>query len=345
MKKIRLINILLTCIIGLFYSSCDTWFDFTSEDWDLEPQYISSESISFGESSNSQTLYISNNGGHSQISFSITPSEKWIVPATTSGTINKGEDMSIIINVNRTYLPEGNHSGNLTIYTDDSKWDVPVSAIGINKIEGYPTYINFGSNDDVLSFKLRSLSGTRDIELIPSSDWISVSEKDFSLSEYDATNKENEKTVSVTCKRSLLTEGEYTTSLEGYSGLGAILFSIPISVTIPSQNGLTIAIDNYIFTLSKHLYWEGENVVMELGIKNHKYLKAFELIGSESYALADNNIKYSIRNTTLNLQPNAEGTMKIYIENVDKSVKSFGDIKLSFRDLSENLQFSNIELQ
>ena len=267
------------------------------------------------------------------------------MPATTSGIINKGEDKSIIININRTYLPEGSHSGILNISTDDAKWEVSVSAIGINKIEGYPSYVNFGSNDDILSFNIRSMSGTRNIELVPSSDWISVSEKNFTLPEYDVNNQESNKSITITCKRSLLTEGEHSCSLEGFSGLGATLFSIPISVTIPSQSTTTVAIDNYVFSLAKHLYWEVDNVILELTIKNHKYLKTFELIGSNSFALADDGNKYSIRDASISIQPNDEATMKVTILNVDKGTKKFNNITICIRDLTDVIKFNNVELQ
>lgn len=345
MRNIKSIEILLVIILGLICTSCNSWFDFESKDWELEPQYLSSESISFGEGSEPRTIYIANNGEHSQISFSISSSEKWIVPATTFGTINKGEDKSVIVNINRTYLPEGNHTGVLSISTDDAQWEVSVSAIGINNIEGYPSHINFGSNDDIIAFNIRSMSGTRDVELVPSSDWISVSEKEFTLPEYDVNNQESDKSISVTCKRSLLAEGEHSCILKGMSGLGAELFSIPVSVTIPLQNALTVAIDNCVFSLTKHLYWDADNVILELTIKNHKYLRTFELIGANSFALADDNNKYSINNSSISIQPNAEDTMKVKIVNVDKNVRMFNNITLFIRDLSETIQFNNVELQ
>jgi len=344
MSNFKSIEILLVSILGLICTSCNSWFDFKSEEWDLEPQYLSNESISFGEGSEPRTLYIANNGEHSQISFSISSSEKWIVPATTSGTINRGEDISVIVNIDRTYLPEGENSGVLYVSTDDLKWEVSVSAIGINRIEGYPSYVNFGSNDDVISFNIRSMSGTRDIELVPSSDWISVSDNYFTLPEYDINNQESVKSITVTCKRGLLSEGEHSCSLEGISGLGNKIFSIPISVIIPSQSALTVAIDNYVFSLAKHLYWKTDDVIMELTIKNHKYLKTFELIGANSYALADDGNKYSICNESLSLQPNAEGTMKVTILNVDKGVKNFNNITIFIRDLSDVIKFNNVEL-
>lgn len=342
MNYFRLLLIIFS--IGILTSSCDSWFDFTCERWELEPQYISNESLYFGEESNSQILYISNNGEHSQISFSITVSDKWLVPSTTIGTINKNEDKSININVNRKYLPEGENTGLLSVLIENNLWEIPVTATGANMIEISPQYINFGSNDDVAYVKIRSLSGSRDIEITPSSEWLSVSEKEFRLTEYDSNLSETEKTIGITCKRSLLEEGDYTSSVEVMSGLGAKLFSIPLSVTVPSQDPLTIAIDNYVFTLSKHLYWENNNVVLELKIKNHKYLKTFELMGSDSYALA-NDTKYSINSSYLSIQPNSEKTMRIEIEDVDKSVNTFKQITLAFRDLSKTVVFQNVELQ
>ena len=345
MRNVKSIEILLISIIGFFCMSCDSWFDYYSKDWELEPQYLSDTNISFGEESKPQILYITNNGVHSQISFSISSSEKWIQPAVTSGTINKGEDKSIIININRTYLPEGSHSGILNVSTDDIKWEVPVSATGINEIEGYPSYINFGSNDDEFSFKIRSLSGSRNMLLSPSSEWLYVSQEELSLMEYCDSIQESAKEVTLFCKRSMLLDGVYTSVLEGKTELGAKIFSIPVSVTIPVQDALTEAIDNFVFSVSKHLYWENDDVILQLRIKNHKYLKCFELIGKESYAIDDRGRYYGIENNSLVISPDEEGVMNIKILSVDKAVICFSKIILSFRDLSRKVEFSNIELK
>ena len=334
---------LFVFIFIILVSACDSWFNYDSEDWKLEPEYLSCQSINFGEELNSQTFYIFNNGEHSKISFDLITDNKWIVPSITSGTINKDEDKSIIVDINRSFLIEGINKGELMVYIDDDLWKIPTMAIGTNKIEISPQYINYGSNDDTAILKIRSLSGSRDIEIISPVEWLSVSDKYFHIEEYNIDLSTTEKSIIITCKRGLLEEGEYASSIEVFSGLGVKLLSIPISVTIPSQNEVTVAIDNYVFSLFKHLYREGNDIVLELKIKNHKYLKKFELLSTDSYAFTDGK-KYNVSANSVTIQPNKEGVMKIYIKEVDESIKAFSNITLTFRDLSKTVVFQDVNL-
>lgn len=326
-------------------SGCNSWFDYTSAKWDFEPVYVSDETLSFGESTEPQILYISNNGGHSEISFSVSATKPWIVPSITSGLIGKGEDRGVRIGINRTLLPEGEQSGSLSVTIDGSVWEVQVTAVGYNDIIINPSYINLGSTDDAASFSLQSKSGRRFVELSPSVSWLSLSSYDVELEEYDINQHTGEKAISIKCNRSDLTEGEHSAEIVIATERGEHVFSLPISVTISPQDPLSVAIDNYVFTLSKHLYRNGDDVVLELSIKNHKYLKTFELVDSSSRAVADDNKTYQVFSYTSSIiSPNEVGTMKIYIRNVSRDVKSFNRITLLMKDLSKPIVYTDVEL-
>ena len=344
MRCRKTILILLLSIFSLFVDCC--WYDFTSDIWTLDPIYISVNSMEFGEDLAPQMLYINNSGEHSRISFTITASDHWIIPSITEGVVEKNEDQGIEVRINRALLPEGENIGSLSVIIDNNTNEVrtvKVSAIGVNNIVVSPSYINFGSTGDISSISVKSLSGFRDIILNAPNEWIKLSESEFTLSEFDASNNQGEKEITVTCLRSMLSVGEHNTSISAVSGLGEMLFSLPVSVTIPSQDPLTVAIDNYVFTLNKHLYPEGDDVVLELKIKNYKYLKSFELLKDSSLAMADNGNKYSMEASSIQLAPNATGIMNVHIKDVDKSVKSFSRIELAIKDLSELIVFLNIE--
>jgi len=329
--------------MALSLSGC--WFNFMSEDWEQEPQYVSPSSLSFSGSTDYQTLYISNVGGHSQISFTVTVDVNWLSPSVTEGIIEQGKEASVRIGIVSKFLPEGENSGTITVNVDGDVWKVSVTAAGENNIVVNPTRIDFGSTDDSALLNLRSLTGTRNIVLDSSDDWLTVSESDIKLTEYDPESGDGETSVTVNCKRGLLKAGDYSSSIIISNTKGDKLVTIPVTTTVASQNPLTVAIDNFVFTLSKHLYFENDNAILELTIKNYKYFRVFQLDGDSSYAIGSNGTEYSVGATSESIRANETGVMNVTIKNVDRSVSSFSEIHLVIKDLSAPVVFNNVELQ
>ena len=167
----------------------------------------------------------------------------------------------------------------------------------------------------------------------------------MNLVEYDSESGEGEKTVTVQCKRSMLKEGDYSSAIYITDYKQNRILSIPVTVTVPSQDPLSVALDNFVFTVAKHLYWENGNVIIELSIKNYKYLKVFQLDSATSYAIGDNGNNYSVSGVSTSIEANGTGVMKVTIHSVDESTTSFSEICLAIRDLSSPIVYSNVPLQ
>lgn len=84
---------------------------------------LSPEELDFGSTTTSMELNITNNGS-GNISYTLTPSNSWIKLSRSTGTFTKTEN--ITVSVDRTYLSNGDHSGNLTLTIGEDKVNIPV---------------------------------------------------------------------------------------------------------------------------------------------------------------------------------------------------------------------------
>ncbi|MBR0038351.1 MAG: carboxypeptidase regulatory-like domain-containing protein [Bacteroidales bacterium] len=85
---------------------------------------ISPEELDFGSITTSITLTLTNTGSQT-VSYALTPSNTWIIPSKTSGTITSGNDALNVV-VDRTGLNAGDYSGALKLTVGEDNIDIPV---------------------------------------------------------------------------------------------------------------------------------------------------------------------------------------------------------------------------
>jgi len=85
---------------------------------------VSPEQLDFGSTSTTLTMTLTNTGTGT-VSYTLTPSNDWIVPSVTSGIFTYST--SVIVTVNRMDKAEGDYTGTLQLKVGDRALDIPVS--------------------------------------------------------------------------------------------------------------------------------------------------------------------------------------------------------------------------
>lgn len=82
---------------------------------------VSPKELDFGSTTSTLTLTMS---GGDNISYTLTPSNDWIIPGKTSGIFSKTEN--VVIAVDRANCSEGNYTGSLSLRVGEHSMDIPV---------------------------------------------------------------------------------------------------------------------------------------------------------------------------------------------------------------------------
>lgn len=82
---------------------------------------VSPQELDFGTTTSTMQLTMSSGNN---VSYTLTPSNNWILPSKTSGVFSKSEN--IIVAVNRTNLTEGNYTGSLSLNVGENNMDIPI---------------------------------------------------------------------------------------------------------------------------------------------------------------------------------------------------------------------------
>ncbi|MBO5703900.1 MAG: carboxypeptidase regulatory-like domain-containing protein [Bacteroidaceae bacterium] len=82
---------------------------------------VSPQELDFGTTTSTLPLTLS---GDNSVTYTLTPSNDWIIPNKTSGTFSKTEN--IIVAVNRTDHAEGQYEGNLSLRVGEHSKNIPV---------------------------------------------------------------------------------------------------------------------------------------------------------------------------------------------------------------------------
>lgn len=104
---------------------------------------VSPDQLDFGTTTTSIELTMKNRTKGS-ITYSLTPSNKWIVPNKTSGTFSNNE--IVTVGVDRTNLAAGDYSGKLSLKVGNQSMDIPVR---MSVAQAAPPTVSLYSVDDV----------------------------------------------------------------------------------------------------------------------------------------------------------------------------------------------------
>lgn len=339
MKKIALL-----IIYSIFISSCNTWFDYNRDLWnkDISCIELKYSEIDFGNKDNI-IEHLRYTGDYKSSQYTISTDVSWITIDNTEGIINSGEDIPININLCRSLLMEGINEGHIIYHLEDTYKKVKVYANGVAEIIIEPDNIDFGSSDITHKLNIKSLSGQRNIFISSNTEWLKLSSNKLILEEYDENNISTSYLISANANRSLLPVGESHGVINIKSEKGLFTKDIPVYIFSPEQDPLSMTIDNIVFTLKKHPYRTENGVTLELEIRNHKYLRTFELNGSLSSAKDSNGKKYVMNNASINIEPHQTGVMVINIKDVPPTISFFNKVELVFEDINTLIIFENLE--
>ena len=82
---------------------------------------VSPQELDFGATTSVLTLTMS---GGDNVSYTLTPSNDWIIPGKSSGVFSQTEN--VVVSVDRTGFSEGNYTGSLSLKVGEHSKDIPV---------------------------------------------------------------------------------------------------------------------------------------------------------------------------------------------------------------------------
>lgn len=331
--------------VGLLSSCKAGWLDYRNELWDIEPIYVSADSISFSDDKNSLEFYIENPGPHNEISYSISSELKWLTVFPIDGKVRKNEDTIITAKINRTLLEEGRNAGVLNLSIENQEYTKRVSAIGQAKLQIAPESLDFGASSSSKTITIYSTTGySRAFIFSSNNDWIKISPKMCVLSENPNGSEEFSKHITVDCSRSKLETGTHEGSITIRSEKGTYNSEYKVIITIPIQGTQTQQIGDYIFTLSK-IYRLGDGTItIEMTIENASSMyRTFTLNSSHSFATDNEENRYTINADPVNIKKKSSAIMKLSIMGVPEQITEFASLEFDYY-LSTKVIFNDISL-
>jgi hypothetical protein len=194
---------------------------------------VSQTTLDFGADATTLTFNIYNTG-NAPLTWQVSEDVAWLNCSPTSGSINKEEQVSVIVNVDRTGLDRGNYAQTLAISSNGGS-----AVIRINMtVRGFtmsvsPEALDFGSSITALNLALTNTgSGNITYSLSTSNDWIRLNKTSGTFSSTD--------NVTVSVDRTNRAEGDYNG--EVIIAVGDYTISVPVRMNIPVKEKPTAAL-------------------------------------------------------------------------------------------------------
>lgn len=325
--------------------SCEvSWLDAWNDIWVLEPIYLSSSAIDFGETDDDIDFHIANNGTFNEVSYSISVEQDWINVVPLSGKVKKGDDVIINTRIDRSLLEEGRNTGKISVKIDGKEYCVAISATGVAILKINPEYIDFGASSSSESISVYSITGDKRLfNFYPQNEWISIDIDQVSLAENPTGINEKTKTLVVSCNRSLLDVGTYEGCIRIKSEKESFSADYKVLVTIPKHGEISQQIDDIVFSIKKTPYRnEDGSVSIKLMVENASSMyRTFSIVSSTSFATCQNGESYHVYSSSVNIKKKSSEEMELKVLNVPMSINMFSSLDLDF-SLSEHVIFNNL---
>lgn len=337
--ELGIVLLLYTCLL------CSCWFDFRNEIWELDPVYVSADSLAFEGNKDNLQFYITNPGPHSEISYSVDSDLDWLTVSPSEGKVSKNNDAPVTVMVNRSLLEEGRNAGSLTVSVGGREYTKSISAVGLAELHVSPDSLDFGASLSSKTISVYSRTGNLRTFVFSSNDnWISIDPKRCVLSENPDGREELSKQIAINCDRSELETGTHEGTFSIQSGKGTYSSEYKVIITIPEQGEYTQQIGDYIFTVSNIYRGSDGSVNIDLTIENASTIyRTFKLNSSSSFAADTEGNRYSVYADSVNIKKKTSAIMKLRIYDVPDDVTQFASLELDF-SLMELLIIKNISL-
>ncbi len=191
-------------------------------------------SIDFGEATAQSSITINNTGG-GIMTWQMSKQQPWLTLSTTSGTLEAGKPLTILVSVSRTGLAPGTYTDNISITSNGGNGNIQVRMIVPQPLLSIsPTTLNFGEKDTQKTFTITNAGGSSlDWSIEQTTEmpgWIKISSLKGSLSSQESI------TITVSVDRSFLDTGNYQGTIRissnGGSGQVTVNMSVPQSILL-----------------------------------------------------------------------------------------------------------------
>lgn len=280
---------------------------------------LSSGTLNFGAEYSSLTFDIKNIGNAGDVDWTISGiNEQWLTVTPTAGTTAMGKSSAVIVNVDRTLMPEGKYNTTILVNAEGESLKVTVNAEknAGRYLEVFPSALTIGTNDNA-TLSIMSHNGNTAYKLTgyEAHGWASFDKTEGVISKFDASDANTIETLTLSVDRTGLAAGEYSFTLVIQSDLGN--HNVPVTMTVEeTQAGISgnaeiiSCSDNLEFTLSDCKI-SGTTATIDLKVKNlGKSTIQLSLGGGYSwgYVYDDQGNKYSNNNLQVSLANNSYTT-------------------------------------
>jgi len=206
---------------------------------DTPQLFVRPTSLSFGESTVSQTLSITNIGTGT-LSWELGDNQLWISLTPTTGTTTTETD-EITVTVDRSILTPGQFNGTITITSNGGTQSVPVSVTvpSVPILSVTPDSLLFENSETMKQLYVENTgSGTLTWNAAKDQGW-------FTISPISGTTTTETDTMIVTVNRNGLSDGDYNGTVTITSNDGD--FAVTVLMTVTSPPMLSVSVDSLLF--------------------------------------------------------------------------------------------------
>ena len=188
---------------------------------------LSTNLIEFGPVIDVLTSIISN-GGDEELIWELEWDEDWISSNPSNGTTLSENDI-VSITVDRSYLGSGSYNDTILVTSNGGDENISISMSVVSVLSVSPTYLDFGSDTDQLTFSIMNIgNGLLSWAISDNHEWLDVSESS------GTTGNETDHIV-VTVDRPSLDAGDYNGTISVASDGGSVELSVNVQVPFPPE--------------------------------------------------------------------------------------------------------------
>ncbi len=195
---------------------------------------LSQTQLDFGSDKTNLSVSIKNTG-NAVLSWQITEDIEWLSCNPSKGLLPKGEQVSVVITVDRSSLTNGEYKQSIAVSSNggDAVININMVVSGMNDVEISPEALDFGATTTSMELTMKNRTkGSISYTLTPSNSWI--------VPNKTSGNFTNNEIVTVGVDRTKLGAGDYTGKLSLKVGSQSV--DIPVSMTIIQSTPPTVSL-------------------------------------------------------------------------------------------------------
>jgi len=194
---------------------------------------VSQSTLDFGNSYTTLGLDLKNDG-NAVLEWEISEDASWLSCVPTSGAVESGESVSVVVNVDRSGMERGSYSQTITVSSNGGSSVVRVNMTvqGVS-LEISPETLDFGSTSSSMQLTLTNNGqGSISYTIGASKDWVRPGKTSGTFSSSEI--------ITVSVDRSGFSEGDYEASLSLRANDED--FIVPVRMNIPSKAKPTVSL-------------------------------------------------------------------------------------------------------